>query len=176
MVDWPEPERTPVVHRPLQPQACIGVSHIAAIHLLLLDAVFKFQRGPGNVVCTCCFALRPHRQRIGGAQAQLHLLLGPILPEGIHQLAQPQQVGNLGLTERLTYKRLVPALAALDGLWLQRLNHLVFVGGHARIGQQEMEDCAFRQLRIPGQFLWGMFMPELGALPLAGFGFFTFSG
>jgi hypothetical protein len=69
--------------------------------------------------------------------------------------------------ERLTHKRLVPALAALDRLRIQLLDHLVVVGRHARIGQQEVEDRVCRQLRIPGQLLRSVFVPELAGLGAA---------
>ena len=53
----------------------------------------------------------------------------------------------------------------LHRLRFELLDHLVFPGRHAGIGEQEVEDAVFRSFRIPGQFLRGVFIPEL-----AGFG------
>ena len=46
-------------------------------------------------------------------------------------------------------------------------DHLVAVGRHARIGQQEVEDGVGRQWRLPGQFFWSVLMPEPRGLGLA---------
>ena len=94
LLNGPEPQRCPVVHGPLQPQARIGVGHALAGHFLLLNPILLLQGRPGFSGCRGC-RFRPHRQGVGGAFAQLGQLMGPGLHQAIHQPAQAFELGNL---------------------------------------------------------------------------------
>ena len=85
LLQRPEPQGAPVVHRQLEPQPGIGVGDPLAGHFLALDAVFEAERFPGqpSTAVRVCLGITPHRQRVGGALADLGQLVGPLLHQAI---------------------------------------------------------------------------------------------
>ena len=81
LLQRPEPQGTPVVHRQLEPQPSIGIGDAVTGHLLALDAVLEAERFPGQpaVAVRAGLGIAPHRQRVGGAFADLGQLVGPLL-------------------------------------------------------------------------------------------------
>ena len=167
LVDGPEPEGAPVVHDHFQATVGTGGFGIEVENAFGADAVFFLCAG---LVGAIRLALPPHRQVVFGAVSVLRQLPAMLGPELIDFLRVVLQGVDVFISERFG-KGFAPVFYGFEGFGRQAFGHLVFVIGHAGVGQQEVVNLMGGALRTGWlQSQGGGFIPEFAAVILQSLG------